>query len=123
MGCSGCSSGRGCTTTTSGVPKGCGSGGSCSAGGCNKLNVFDWLANMALPAGQKPFDIVEVRFKNSRKEFYRNVNDLPLFQGEIVAVEAGSGHDIGVVSLTGELVKHQMKNRGIAADSPEIKKL
>ncbi|MEI6019835.1 MAG: hypothetical protein WCR21_01785, partial [Bacteroidota bacterium] len=98
----GCSSG--CGTSTNGVPAGCNNNGSCGTeSGCNKLSVFDWLGNMNLPNGQKPFDITEIRFKNSRKEFFRNVNNLSLNVGDVVAVETGSGHDIGTVSLTGEL--------------------
>lgn len=123
MGCSGCSSGRGCSTAAPGLPGGCRNNGSCGTGGCNKLGVFDWLAGMELPHGQKQFEIVEVRFKNSRKEFYRNLEGLELNVGDVIAVEASSGHDIGVVSLTGELVKMQMKKKGIAFDSPEIKKV
>ncbi len=107
MACSGCSTGRGC-----------GSGGGCSTGGggCNKLNVFDWLANMELPSGQKPFDIVEVRFKNSRKEFFRNRNGLQLLLGNIVVVEAAQGYDVGVVSISGELVRLQMRKKKVADD-------
>jgi cell fate regulator YaaT (PSP1 superfamily) len=117
MGCSGCSTGNG-------VPTGCNNNGACgTTGGCNKLNVFDWLANMRLPEGQKPFDIIEVRFKNSRKEFYRNVNNLSLNVGDAIAVEAMSGHDIGTVSLTGELVRLQMKKKRVNFDSPEIRKI
>ncbi len=123
MGCAGCSSGRGCATVTNGTPKGCGSSGSCGSGGCNKLNIFDWLANMELPTGQKPFDVIEVRFKNSRKEFFRNVNSLPVLPGEVVAVEGSPGHDIGIISMTGELVKVQMKKKGVQLTSEEIKKL
>lgn len=100
-----------CATTTGGVPAGCKSNGSCGNGGCNKLNVFDWLGNMELPHGQKPFEFVEVRFKNSRKDFFRNSSNLELYQGDIVAVEASPGHDIGIVSLTGELVRLQMKKK------------
>jgi cell fate regulator YaaT (PSP1 superfamily) len=85
--------------------------------------VFDWLGNMSLPAGQKPFDIVEVRFKNSRKEFFRNVNNLSLSVGEAIAVEASSGHDIGTVSLTGELVRLQLKKKNVSFDSDEIRKV
>src|SRR5688572_10643283 len=119
----GCSSG-GCGTSTNGIPAGCNNNGSCgTADGCNKLTVFDWLANMRLPEGQKPFDIVEVRFKNSRKEFFRNVNSLTLNVGDAIAVEAGSGHDIGTVSLTGELVRLQLKKRNVNFDSEEIKKV
>src|ERR1051326_6477292 len=123
MACAGCSSGRGCDTTSNGLPKGCRNNGSCSSGGCNKLNIFDWLANMDLPVGQQIFDVVEVRFKNSRKEFFRNVNALPLMQGEVVAVEGTPGHDIGIISMAGELVKLQLKKKGITFDSQEIKKL
>jgi cell fate regulator YaaT (PSP1 superfamily) len=119
MGCGGCSTGRGCGTT----PGGCKNNGSCGTGGCNKLNVFDWLANMELPNGQAPFDIIEVRFKNSRKEFFRNVNNLPLITGEAVAVEASPGHDMGTISMSGELVRLQLKKKGLDAASPEIKKL
>lgn len=78
---------------------------------------------MELPNGQKPFDVVEVRFKNSRKEFFRNVNDLPIVTGEVIAVEGSPGHDIGTVSLTGELVKTQLARRGVKADDPAMKKV
>ncbi len=123
MACSGCNNGRGDHNADSSVPAGCGSNGSCGTGGCNKLNVFDWLSNMTLPNGQITFDIVELRFKNSRKEFYRNVNNLSLVTGDVVAVEASPGHDIGVVSLTGELVRLQMKKKGVKTDSEDIKKI
>ena len=82
--------------------------------GSVKLSVFDWLANTQLPGGQEFFDCVEVRFKNSRKEYFRNTEKLPLQMGDVVATEASSGHDIGVVSLTGELVRSQMKKRRIS---------
>jgi cell fate regulator YaaT (PSP1 superfamily) len=78
---------------------------------------------MELPNGQKPFDLVEVRFKNSRKEFFRNVNDLPLQMGEVIAVEGSPGHDIGTVSLSGELVKTQLIRKNIKAEDPSIKKV
>ncbi|MCE3259940.1 MAG: hypothetical protein K0S12_1581 [Bacteroidetes bacterium] len=124
MGCSGCSSGRGCSTESNGVPKGCNNNGSCgTSGGCNKLNVFDWLGNMNTPDGQKPFDIIEVRFKNSRKEFFRNLNNLSLNVGDVIAVEASPGHDIGIVSLTGELVRLQLKKRNIQFESEDIRKV
>jgi cell fate regulator YaaT (PSP1 superfamily) len=119
----GCSSG-GCGTEKNGIPAGCNSNGSCgTSSGCNKLTVFDWLENMSLPDGQKHFDIVEVRFKNSRKEFFRNNNDVILHVGDIIAVEASPGHDIGTVSLTGELVKLQLKKKNINFDTAEIKKV
>ena len=105
MGCSSCSTGK------DGQPRGCKNNGTCGTDGCNKLTVFDWLSNMSLPNGQKPFDCVEVRFKNSRKEFFRNSDSLPIAIGDIVATQAKSGHDIGIVTLTGELVKVQMKRK------------
>ncbi|MFC2108963.1 regulatory iron-sulfur-containing complex subunit RicT [Bacteroidota bacterium] len=118
MGCNSCS------TDKSGVPNGCKSNGNCATGSCDKLSVFDWLSNMALPSGQKPLDIVEVRFKNGRKHFFRNVNNFQLNIGEVVAVESSPGHDIGTVSLTGELVRVQMKKKKVAEDdTEEIKKI
>lgn len=124
MACGGCSSGRGCSTATSGKSAdGASSGSSCSSGGCNKMNVFDWLSDMQLPPGQKPFDVVEVRFKNNRKEFFRNVNDLSLGTGDVIAVESSPGHDIGTVSLAGELVKNQLKRKNINAADPAMKKV
>ncbi|MEM1339378.1 MAG: regulatory iron-sulfur-containing complex subunit RicT [Bacteroidota bacterium] len=117
MGCSSCSTGNG------GQPRGCRNNGACGSDGCNKLTVFDWLANMSLPNGQTPFDCVEVRFKNSRKEFYRNTEGLSLAMGDVVATQAKSGHDIGIVSLTGELVKVQMKRKKVAMDDPALPKM
>jgi len=102
----GCGSGGGCSTG------GCSSGG-CSTGGCNKLNTFDWLVDMDLPAYMKPFDIIEVRFKGTRKEFYQNVNNVDITNNEFVVVESESGFDIGKVALKGELVKLQLKKAGI----------
>lgn len=98
-----------CSTATDGTPKGCKNNGTCSSGGCDKLEVYDWLANIALPAGQQPYDIVEVRFKNSRKSFYRNASQLALYAGDIVIVETSPGYDVGVVSVTGELARIQVK--------------
>ena len=113
MACNNCSTG----TTSDGVPKGCGNKGSCGTGSCNKLTVFDWLANMTLPQGQAPFDCVEIRFKNGRKEFFRNPEKLTLSMGDIVATEASPGHDVGIVSLSGELVKIQMKKKNVPVES------
>ena len=119
----GCSSG-GCNTEKNGIPAGCNNNGSCgTSDGCNKLSVFDWLGNMNLPEGQNRFDIVEIRFKNSRKEFFRNTNSLNINVGDVIAVESNSGHDIGTVSLTGELVKLQLKKHNVNFDSEEIKKI
>lgn len=93
--------------------------GTKSANGCEsvntcgnsyKLSVFDWLSNVQNPASNR-CDFVEVRFKNDRKSFYKNVNNIPLHIGSVVTVESSPGHDVGVVSLTGELVKIQMKKK------------
>lgn len=119
MSCTSCSTGQ-----DNGIPKGCNNNGSCgTGGGCNKLNVFDWLANMRLPEGQVACDVMEIRFKNSRKEFFRNVNNLSLNVGDVVAVESSPGHDIGVVSITGELVRLQMRKKNVSYDSDEIRKI
>ena len=107
MACTNCSTG-----SKDGTPRGCKNNGTCGTDSCNKLSVFDWLSNMSLPGGQAPFDCVEVRFKNGRKEFFRNHDNLTLSIGDIVATEASPGHDIGIISLTGELVKIQMKKKG-----------
>ncbi|UFK96724.1 PSP1 domain-containing protein [Kaistella faecalis] len=100
--------------------------GTKSANGCEnvntcgnsyKLSVFDWLSNINNPS-QSQTDFVEVRFKNDRKFFYKNVHNLPLHMGSVVTVESSPGHDIGVVSLTGELVKIQMKKKNFSEDNP-----
>ncbi|HFS67069.1 MAG TPA: hypothetical protein ENK67_02540, partial [Flavobacteriia bacterium] len=109
-----------CTTDKTGIPKGCKSNGTCATGGCEKLSVYDWLGNMSLPCGEKKFQIVEVRFKNGRKDFFKNEKDLSLCMGDVVAIAAKSGHDIGVVSLTGELVKIQMKKKKVPHDKHDI---
>ena len=81
---------------------------------CN-LNSFNWLNDV--PGGKNDFDIVEVHFKNTRRGFYRNTAKLDLKQGDIVAVEANPGHDIGTVALTGNLVKLQMKRTRLRPDA------
>jgi len=102
----------GCATCTNdGTPRGCKSNGSCTSSGCNKLEVFDWLANIELPGDQETFDIVEVRFKNSRKGFYRNIKNYRLYQGDAVVVEGSPGNDVGVVSIVGELARIQLKKK------------
>ena len=112
-----------CGTGEDGKPRGCKSNGACTSGGCEKLSVFDWLSNMTLPGNETPFNIYEVRFKNGRKHFFKNTEKLSISMGDVVAVESSPGHDIGVVSLGGELVKVQMKKRKISIDSEEIKKI
>jgi cell fate regulator YaaT (PSP1 superfamily) len=116
MGCNTCSNNSG------GTPNGCKSHGHCASGGCDKLGVFDWLSDMEMPTTAK-YDLVEVRFKNGRKAFYRNVHNFSLYTGDAVAVEASPGYDVGMVSITGELVNLQMHKKEIGADSAEIKKI
>ncbi len=118
MGCSSCS-----TKNADGTPAGCKNNGACGNGGCNKLTVFDWLANMELPLGQKEFNVVEVRFKNSRKQFFKNTFGLTLQVGDVVAVEGSPGYDVGVVSIVGELVKLQLNRKDVNQDSEEVKKI
>src|SRR6056300_871702 len=116
----GCSS---CATGADGQPRGCKSNGTCGTDSCNKLTVFDWLSNMSLPAGEAPFDCVEVRFKNSRKEYFRNSEGLPLQIGDLVATQATSGHDLGMVTLTGSLVKVQMKKKKVDFKDENLPKI
>lgn len=107
MGCGSCSSG-GCT------PAGCNNNGACLTNGCSKLDVYDWLSDMDMPSNYKPFEIVEIKFKGSRKDFFLNTENLYLESGELVVVETGSsGYDVGHVSLTGELVRMQLKKRNV----------
>ena len=110
MGCGSCSTG-GC------APAGCKSNGSCLTNGCSKLDVYDWLANMDMPANYKPFNVMEIKFKGSRKEFFLNVDNFYLEAGELVAVETTTGgYDIGHVSLTGELVRMQLKKHHVRTE-------
>ncbi len=113
MGCNGCS-----TNCSTGLPRGCKNNGNCGSGGCQQMVVFDWLSNIHETASSHRFDGVEVRFKGSRKQFFKNSSHLTLAVGDIVAVEASSGHDIGVVSIVGELVKLQMKKK-LKSDSTD----
>jgi len=112
-----------CSTEDGSPPKGCKNNGTCGTDSCNKLTVFDWLANMSLPSGEKPFDWVEVRFKNGRKHYYKNIDNLTLSIGDVVATQAQSGHDIGMVTLTGELVRVQMKRKNFSQEGEEILKI
>ena len=110
-----------CATGKDGQPKGCKNNGTCGTDSCNKLTVFDWLANMSLPNGEEPFDWVEVRFKNGRKHYYKNTEKLTLSIGDIVATQAQSGHDIGMVTLTGELVRVQIKRKKVDTKNDVLK--
>lgn len=118
MGCAGCGS------SANGKPAGCNSNGNCSSGGCNRLNVFNWLSDIPISDLGKPFPIMEVSFSHgSRKEFFRNNSHHIFSKGEYVVVEGSSGFDIGEVSLTGELVKWQMKKKNVKEENPNIKKV
>lgn len=114
----GCTS---CGTTKNGAPGGCKSNGTCGTSGCNKLNVYDWLSHIERPVDFKPFNIVEIRFKGSRKEYFVNSNDLELYTGDYVVLDSDMGYDVGEVALKGELVKLQLKKRGVEIDSVDRK--
>ena len=103
MGCSSCGA--------SGTPAGCGDKGHCSSGGCNKMNTYDWISDLDIhdPTG---YELVEVSFKNgSRKDFY--INETRCVTGDMVVVEASSGYDVGQISLSGELVRLQLKKKNV----------
>lgn len=117
MGCSTCST----TKSEDGITAGCNNNGGCSSGGCNKMNVFNWLSHMEAPA-EYQFDIVEVRFKNGGKEFFRNSKNLSLTTGDAVIVDVPNGHHLGHVSLQGELVRLQMRKKGVK-DNDEIRSI
>jgi cell fate regulator YaaT (PSP1 superfamily) len=122
MGCKSCSSGScGTKNKEDGKVGGCQNNGACSTGGCNKMNVFDWLSNMDVPTFSK-FNIVEVKFKGGRKEFFRNINQVELYAGDPVIVDVPSGHHLGFVSLQGELVRLQMLKKSVK-DNDEIKSI
>jgi len=110
-----------CGTKEGGTPGGCKSNGTCGTSGCNALNVYDWFKDMDLPSGYKPFNVVEVRFKGSRKEFFRNTNNLELYTGDYVCVDSSIGFDIGTVSATGEIVRLQLKKYRVREDSDEMR--
>ena len=112
-----------CANNDNGSPRGCKSNGTCGTDSCNKLTVFDWLGNMEMPSGKSPFSLVEVRFKNSRKGFYTLPEGLAVAVGDPVITEMDNGYDLGLVTLTGELVRFQMKKKKIAEDSEEISKI
>jgi cell fate regulator YaaT (PSP1 superfamily) len=105
---------------------GCGSGGcssgGCSTGGCSKLNTYDWLGIMEMPAYMKAFDVVEIRFKGTRKEFYKNTGNLDITLGDMVVVEMENGYDIGHVATKGEMCKLQLRKAGLAEDG-EFRKI
>lgn len=114
MSCSSCSS------TKSGSPRGCQNNGTCGRDSCNKLTVFDWLENMHPPQGETECPFVEVRFKNSRKEFYRIPKEITPQAGSLVITKVDRGYDLGTVTLAGALVDVQMKRKKTKPDSDKI---
>src|SRR5205809_4537236 len=119
----GCGSG-GCGTSKDGIPGGCQSHGSCASGGCNRMNVHDWLANLPFSDPESSCRIVEISFNNgSRKDYFKNTTLHYYEKGEMVAVEGASGFDVGMVNLSGELVRLQLKKNNIDEKNPDIKKI
>jgi cell fate regulator YaaT (PSP1 superfamily) len=117
MGCSSCS-------TAGGKVSGCKSNGGCSTGSCNRMNVHDWLANLPFNDPLGNCKAVEISFNNgSRKDFFRNTTVHLFEKGDMVAVEGVSGFDIGEVSITGEIVRLQMKKRGVNENDADMKKV
>lgn len=117
MGCSSCG-------TAGGKVLGCKSNGGCSSGSCNRMNAYDWLANMPLADVESACRVMEVSFNNgSRKDFFRNNTTNHFEKGDMVTVEGVAGFDVGVVSLTGEIVRIQLKKNGTQENDPEIKKV
>lgn len=116
MGCGSCGTG-GCGSTKA---TGCNNNGGCSTGGCNRLNTYDWLSDILVDT--LTYNVVEIRFKGGRKEFFRNDNKLNLTIGDPVIVDAAQGYHLGFVSLTGELVRLQMKKKEVA-DNEEVRKI
>lgn len=120
MGCEGCSSH---SVGSNGKPAGCQSNGGCSSGGCNKFNVYNWLSDYPLSDFGTQYDIVEISFQNgNRKHFFRNTENLLLEKNQWVVVEGVNGFDVGQVSVTGELVKLQMKKYGVK-DNEDIQSI
>ncbi len=114
MGCLSCA-------TDSGKPKGCKSNGSCQTGSCNKMNTFDWFAFMPLAFGNDDFNIHEVSFKKGvRKAFFRNDKKISVNTGDFVVVQTSTGFDTGEISLSGELVRLQMRKRGVKENDKDI---
>ena len=116
----------GCTSCASngiGSPRGCNSNGTCGTDSCNKLTVFDWLGNMKMPKDVAPLPLVEVRFKNSRKEFYSLTEGLTVRVGDPVITQVDNGYDLGLVTLTGELVRFQMKKKRVSQKIDEVNKI
>jgi len=114
----------GCTSCGTGKPNGCKGNGGCSTGGCNRLNVHDWLSNLPIDDVESSCKVIEVSFnQGSRKDFYRNNSVNTYSKGDIVAVEGVSGFDVGTINVTGELVRLQLKKKRIDENSPDMKRI
>jgi len=114
----------GCGTATGGKPNGCKSNGGCSSGGCNRMNAHDWLRNLPLVDTDSQCRVIEVSFsQGARKDFFRNPSLQQFEKGDLIAVEGVGGFDVGEVSLTGEIVRLQLKKRGVKEENPEMKKV
>ena len=118
MGCDSCS------TTSGGKPGGCKSNGSCGTNSCNRMNAYDWLVNLPISDAETACRVMEVSFnQGSRKEFFRNSTLHYFDKGDIVSVEGVSGFDVGEVLLTGEIVRLQLRKKGIEEFNPEMKRV
>lgn len=118
MGCGSCGTGK------DGAPSGCQSHGHCASGGCNRMNVYNWLADLPFSDPESNCRIIEVSFNNgSRKDYFRNSTTHFFEKGDTIAVEGVSGFDVGMVNLTGELVRLQLKKHKIDEKNPDIKKV
>ena len=114
----------GCGSCGTGKPNGCKSNGGCSTGGCNRMNTHDWLRNLPISDMEEACRVVEISFnQGARKDFYRNSTLHHFEKGDLVALEGVSGFDVGEVSLTGEIVRLQLKKRGVNEMSPDMKKV
>jgi cell fate regulator YaaT (PSP1 superfamily) len=113
-----------CGTASGGKPGGCKSNGGCSTGGCNRMNTYDWLVNLPISDANDACRVIEVSFsQGSRKDFYRNSSLQQFEKGELIAVEGVSGFDVGEVSLTGEVVRIQLKKKGVDEFNPEMRRV
>ena len=113
MSCNSCSS-------SNGTPAGCKNNGTCGTDGCNKLTVFNWLENMEPVGNEDELNIFEVRFKNGRKQYYKNSNNLTLSIGDLIVVNAERGYDVGFITLKGGLIPIQLKRKKIDSKSTEF---
>lgn len=119
MGCGNCGSSK-----NGGIPAGCKDNGACRSGGCNRLNVHDWLSLIPVADFSKPYPFIEISFNHgSRKEYFKASNPLLYEKGDFITLDSTIGYDIGVVSVTGELVKLQMKKKGVNEKSEDIRKV